>query len=53
MRALVSLIAAAALLAACGSKGPLYLPKPKPEGQKPAAAQPAGEPEQKKPEREP
>jgi predicted small lipoprotein YifL len=31
------------LLAACGYKGPLYLPKPKPESP-PAAAKPAPEP---------
>jgi len=27
----------AVLLAGCGHKGPLYLPKPKPEAQKPAS----------------
>jgi len=37
MRALILLIAAVLLLAACGYKGPLTLPKPKPEAQQPAA----------------
>jgi predicted small lipoprotein YifL len=37
MRILLSLIALVMALAACGSKGPLYLPKPKPGAQKPAA----------------
>jgi len=36
MRAAISLILLAVLLAGCGYKGPLYLPKPKPEAQKPA-----------------
>ena len=42
MRAVVSLLVIVVLLAACGYKGPLYLPKPKPEAQQPApaAAQP-------------
>jgi len=35
MRAAISLILLAMLLAGCGHKGPLYLPKPKPEAQKP------------------
>ena len=35
MRTLLSLMALAVLLAGCGHKGPLYLPKPKPEAQKP------------------
>lgn len=48
MRALISLIALAALLAACGYKGPLYLPTPKPEAQKPAAP-PAPQENEKKP----
>lgn len=48
MRALISLIALAALLAACGYKGPLYLPKPKPEAQKPAPP-PAPQQDDKKP----
>ena len=40
------LIALAVSIAGCGYKGPLYLPKPKPEAQKPVpapAAQPAEE----------
>ena len=37
MRALLSLIVSVLFLAACGYKGPLILPKPKPEVQKPAA----------------
>lgn len=45
MRALFPLIALA-LLAGCGYKGPLYLPKP--EAQK-AAAPPAAQPSEKKP----
>ena len=36
MRTLLSLMALAVLLAGCGHKGPLYLPKSKPEAQKPA-----------------
>jgi predicted small lipoprotein YifL len=40
MRAAVTAILLAAVIAACGYKGPLYLPKPKPEVQKPAAAAP-------------
>jgi len=48
MRALLSLIALAALLAACGYKGPLTLPKPKPEAQKPAPP-PSSQPDEKKP----
>ena len=35
MRAAISLFILAMLLAGCGHKGPLYLPKPKPEAQKP------------------
>ena len=35
MRAAISLILLAMLLTGCGHKGPLYLPKPKPEAQKP------------------
>ena len=35
MRAAISLILLAVLLAGCGHKGPLYLTKPKPEAQKP------------------
>ena len=37
MRASLFTIALAVALAGCGHKGPLYLPKPKPEAQKPAA----------------
>ena len=33
MRAALSLLVLLSLLAACGYKGPLYLPKPKPEPQ--------------------
>jgi predicted small lipoprotein YifL len=36
MRPAVSLLLAAVLLSACGYKGPLYMPKPKPEAQRPA-----------------
>ena len=38
MRLVVSLLLTAVLLAACGYKGPLFLPKPKPEAQPPASA---------------
>lgn len=48
MRALLTLIVLAALLVACGYKGPLYLPPETPEAQKPAP-QPAPENENKKP----
>ena len=48
MRATLTLILAAALLTACGYKGPLYLPKPKPEAQKPAMP-PASQETEKKP----
>lgn len=41
MRALLPLIALAVLLAGCGTKGPLYLPKPKPGTQKPGEPTPA------------
>lgn len=40
MRALLPLIALAVLLAGCGNKGPLYLPKPKPGTQKPGEPAP-------------
>lgn len=43
VRLIPSLFLSAALLAACGYKGPLYLPKPKPESP-PAATKPAPEP---------
>ncbi len=48
MRALPLLIVLATLSSACGYKGPLYLPKPKPEVQKPAP--PAPQQEEKKPD---
>ncbi|MGQ0752509.1 MAG: LPS translocon maturation chaperone LptM [Betaproteobacteria bacterium] len=48
MRSLASLLALLVLLAACGYKGPLYLPKPKPEA--PSASPPA---EDKKPKQAP
>jgi predicted small lipoprotein YifL len=38
MRVVLSLLLAGVLLAACGYKAPLYLPKPKPEAQRPAPA---------------
>ncbi len=37
MRAALYSTAIAILIAGCGYKGPLYLPKPKPVAQKPAA----------------
>lgn len=53
MRDSLILFLAAALLAGCGYKGPLYLPgskaESKPEAQKPAA-KPAPQPEEKKPD---
>jgi len=48
MRALSPLIALAVLLAGCGYKGPLYLPKPKPGAQQPATP-PASQENEKKP----
>lgn len=45
MRALLPLIALSLLLAGCGYKAPLFLPKPKPEAQK---AAPAAQPDDKK-----
>ena len=36
MRVVVCSLVLATVLAACGYKGPLYLPKPKPETQAPA-----------------
>lgn len=47
MRVLLSLIACALLVAACGYKGPLYLPKDKPSKQKPAPVQEQKEEEKK------
>ena len=49
MRALLLLIVLSSMLAACGYKGPLYLPKPKPAAQKPAAP-PAPQPQEKRQE---
>jgi predicted small lipoprotein YifL len=48
MRAPLLLIAFTVLLAGCGYKGPLYLPKSKPEAPAPAPA-PAPEQDDKKP----
>jgi predicted small lipoprotein YifL len=39
MRAVISMLVLAVLIAACGYKGPLYLPKPKPEATSPAPEQ--------------
>ena len=47
MRAAICLVVLAVLIAGCGYKGPLYLPKPKPEAQK-AAAKPGAGPDEKK-----
>lgn len=47
MRAFITLIVLVALVAACGYKGPLYLPPEKPVAQKPAP--PAPDNEKKKP----
>jgi predicted small lipoprotein YifL len=44
MRVPLLLVAAALSIMGCGYKGPLYLPKPKPEVQKPAST-PAPKPE--------
>ena len=52
MRALLSLIALALLLAGCGYKTPLTLPKPKP-GEKPAATKPSPTENEMKPAGEP
>jgi predicted small lipoprotein YifL len=43
MRALVSMIVCALLVAACGYKGPLYLPKPDAKKAAPAPTQPKEE----------
>jgi predicted small lipoprotein YifL len=59
MRALLPVIVAGLLLAGCGYKGPLYLPKPKPVAQQPAPKpaqpqddmKPESDPEQPNPER--
>ena len=47
MRAAICLLVLAVLLSGCGYKGPLYLPKPKSEAQKPA---PAPQQDEKKPD---
>jgi predicted small lipoprotein YifL len=47
MRTAILLAVLAVLLAGCGYRGPLYLPKSKPEAQKPAPKPPA-EPAEKK-----
>lgn len=47
MRPLLSLMILAMLFAGCGYKGPLYLPKPKPEAQKPAPKPAPEQPENK------
>jgi predicted small lipoprotein YifL len=52
MRPLLSLIALAVLLAGCGYKTPLTLPKPKPGAQSTAPQPPAGQ-DDKKPAGEP
>jgi len=49
MRAAIFLIVLAVLASGCGYKGPLYLPKPKPEASKPAP-KPAPEQDGEKPE---
>ena len=49
MRAAIFLVVLAVLTSGCGYKGPLYLPKPKPEASKPAP-KPAPEQDEKKPE---
>ena len=52
MRPLLSLIALAVLLAGCGYKGALYLPKPNPAAQS-AAPKPAPGQDDKKPADDP
>ena len=52
MRPLLSLIALAVLLAGCGYKAPLYLPKPKPGAPSTAPKPPAGQ-DDKKPTADP
>lgn len=49
MRIAICLIVLAALSTGCGFKGPLYLPKPKPEAQKKPAAPAVTPQEEKKP----
>ena len=46
MRAAIFLVVLAVLCSGCGYKGPLYLPKPKPEASKPAS-KPAAEQDEK------
>lgn len=48
MRVCITLIVLAALLVACGYKGPLYLPPEKPQAQKPAP-EPVPDEKEKKP----
>lgn len=43
MRNLIITLSIACFLPACGLKGPLYVPKPKPAAEPPAAAAPADE----------
>lgn len=43
MRKSIALLMLAALLPACGLKGPLYLPPQKPAVSQPAAAEPASD----------
>jgi len=47
MRSPLPFLILTALLAGCGYKGPLYLPKPKPEAQQPAKPPAAREEEDK------
>jgi len=47
MRVLLPLIALAVLLAGCGYKTPLTLPKPKPDAQSTAPKPPPGQDDQK------
>ena len=51
MRAIVSMITCVLLVAACGYKGPLYLPKDKPKAEKRAPAQQPKQEEQEKEEK--
>lgn len=44
MRKRLLILILASLFGACGYKGPLYQPKPKPEAQKPAAPAPSEAP---------
>jgi len=49
MRAAIFLVVLAVLFSGCGYKGPLYLPKPKPDASKPAP-KPVPEQDEKKSE---